>query len=203
MTSNDFLDTHTTIEDNNNNGFPIVLLKMVDNEKKTCPFVTQKGCSIYKNRPSACRIYPLGRASTIGISGIIEKYMVIREDHCKGFKEKKEWEIDEWLSDQGLKIYHELNDLWLEIIYQKDILRKQLNDFRKKQMFFMASYNLDAFRKFIYKSNFLKLFDLSEERCNKCKKDDMDLLKLSFDWLKFTMLGKSTLKLNDNIANAK
>jgi len=43
--------------------YPVILLQMRDNEKKSCPFVTAEGCSVYPDRPWACRMYPLGLAS--------------------------------------------------------------------------------------------------------------------------------------------
>jgi len=28
-------------------------------------------------------------------------FFVVKEDHCKGFEEDKEWTIEEWRKDQG------------------------------------------------------------------------------------------------------
>ena len=45
-------------------GLPVVILKMADDDRKSCPFVTPQGCAIYQDRPWACRIYPLQPEST-------------------------------------------------------------------------------------------------------------------------------------------
>ena len=51
------------------NGLPAIILKMKDNDEKSCPFVTSQGCRVYDSRPWACRIYPLQPETT----KIIEK----------------------------------------------------------------------------------------------------------------------------------
>ena len=45
-------------------GLPVVVLKMQEDDEKSCPFVTRSGCGIYEDRPWACRIYPLQPEST-------------------------------------------------------------------------------------------------------------------------------------------
>jgi Fe-S-cluster containining protein len=40
----------------------MVKLSMGRDEGHRCPFVTDKGCSIYEDRPEACRLYPVGWA---------------------------------------------------------------------------------------------------------------------------------------------
>ncbi len=42
---------------------PLVLLKMNDDDRKTCPFVSTEGCIIYNDRPWPCRMYPVGVTS--------------------------------------------------------------------------------------------------------------------------------------------
>ena len=49
--------------------FPVVLLKMNEDERRSCPFVSEDGCQVYEARPAACRMYPLGMASPKGGSG--------------------------------------------------------------------------------------------------------------------------------------
>lgn len=72
--------------------FPALRLRMTDTPKKACPFVRDSGCSIYPDRPGACRMYPLGRAAKIAGDGTVdEQFFVLHEDHCKGFDEAAEW----------------------------------------------------------------------------------------------------------------
>ena len=59
-----------------------------------------------------------------------------------------------------------------------------------EKMVFMALYNLDRFRDFIFKSTFLKRLDVPEERVSGIEKSDEELLKLGIDWVKFGLLGE-------------
>ncbi|MFH0786105.1 MAG: YkgJ family cysteine cluster protein [Pseudomonadota bacterium] len=197
LTSSDLLDQFTIIKPNEHNGFPAVCLKMKDDERRTCPFVTPAGCSIYADRPGACRIYPLGRASsrTKGQEGAREFYFVVRESHCQGFREPRSWTTAAWSQDQGLTPYTFYNDLWTEIITCKGTLPSPEAAAQKLQMFFMASYNLDQFRQFVFKSTFLKRFVIPEETVGKVEGDEEELLKLAFQWLKFVLFGEKVFPL--------
>jgi uncharacterized protein len=197
LTSSDLLDQLTIIKPNEHNGFPAVWLKMKDDERRTCPFVTPAGCRLYDDRPGACRIYPIGRASsrTKGQDGAREFYFVIKESHCQGFQEPRSWSIAAWSEDQGLSPYTFYNDLWTEIITHKGSLISAEAIAQKLQMFFMASYNLDQFRQFVFKSTFLKRFAISEETVKKMETDDEELLKLALQWLKFVLFGEKGIPL--------
>ena len=51
-------------------------------------------------------------------------------------------------------------------------------------MFFMVSYNIDKFRKFVFESTFLERFELDAETIEKIKTDEVELLKFGVNWLK-------------------
>jgi Fe-S-cluster containining protein len=197
LTSSDLVDQFTSIKPNEHNGFPAVLLKMRDDERRTCPFVTPAGCRIYEDRPGACRIYPIGRASsrTKGQEGAREFYFVVRETHCQGFLEPRTWTTSTWCQDQGLSPYTLYNDLWTEIITHKGQPTSSEAVAQKLQMFFMASYNLDQFRQFVFKSTFLKRFPIPEDTVKKLEEDDEELLRLAFQWLKFILFGEKVIPL--------
>ena len=64
---------------------------MQDDTEKTCPFLSSKGCGIYADRPSTCRYYPIGFAAQEKSDSKEEFYFLVREGHCLGFEEKKNW----------------------------------------------------------------------------------------------------------------
>ncbi|MEW6185725.1 MAG: YkgJ family cysteine cluster protein [Thermodesulfobacteriota bacterium] len=195
LTSSQFLDQYTVGKPGELNGYPAVLLKMEDNERRTCPFVSPSGCRIYEDRPGACRIYPIGRATsqTQGQQTKREFFFVVREEHCRGFWEPKTWTIAEWSGDQGLQAYNRFNDAWMEIITRKASREAEDPHSKKMQMFFMAAYNLDRFRKFVLESTFLDRFNIPEERGRKIRSDDDELLLLAFQWLGFSLYGDKVL----------
>ena len=120
---------------------------------------------------------------------------MVREEHCLGFREDHEWTIRDWVADQGLKQYDARNAAWLDIVTFNQSLGPEKDIPRKIQMFCMASYNLDSFKSFVFKSRFLDLFDVSPEIRDGLASDDGVLLAFAMDWLKFSLYGMKTMKL--------
>jgi Fe-S-cluster containining protein len=186
----DFTESHEAGE----SIFPMVRLKMREEEGRHCPLVSPRGCTIYEDRPGACRLYPLGRAAAAGLSGRGERefYFLVNESHCQGFKEEREWAVEEWIQDQGVGLYNEMNRPWMEIVTSTNPRLRGLSE-QKLGMFYMVSYNLDRFRDFVFQTKFLKVFDVSPEETEKAATDDAELMKLGMRWLKFALMGEDTL----------
>ena len=197
LSSDDFLNHYTDMRFDQQSRFPMVSLQMNADEGRKCPFVTSEGCTIYEDRPGACRIYPLGRAALKLDSEETarQKFFVVAEEHCLGFQEKKLWTVESWVEEQGLDEYNAMNDHWLEIIGSAKSLGPAKTIQQKMQMFHMASYNLDKFRRFIFESKFFELFEIEIEWKEKIASDDVALMMFSFDWLKFSLFGERTLAL--------
>jgi hypothetical protein len=195
LSSDDFLDRYTDCGFDGNRPLPIVFLQMSPNGRKTCPFVSPQGCLVYEDRPSACRIYPIARASRLHrIHGsLLENYFVLHEDHCLGFEDERYWKIDEWLKDQGLEDYRRYNDLWMAIITHPKLRNATLPQ-KQQQMFFVAAYNSDRFRQMVFQSRFLDLFQIQQDEIEQIRINETALLDLAFKWLQFSFLGEAALK---------
>jgi len=195
LCSGDFLDRFADCRFDENRSLPMVYLQMNRDEPKTCPFVSPKGCLVYEDRPGACRIYPVARASRLQRVHklVLENYFTLHEDHCMGFDEEKLWNVDEWLKDQGLEDYHQYNDLWMAIVTHPKLRNAQLPQ-RQQQMFYLASYDLDKLRELVFNSRFLSLFQIEDNEIEQIKTDETALLKLAFKWMHFFLLGEGTLK---------
>jgi Fe-S-cluster containining protein len=204
ISSDNFLDKYTDQETDSTSRFPMVRLKMNRDAKKSCPFVSPDGCTIYEDRPGACRIYPLGRAATKPDvrTKALEKFFLVVEDHCLGFQEDREWTVDEWMKHEGIHEYNAMNDPWLEIITSQKSLGPEKDHHRKMQMFFMASYNLDRFREFLFKSSFFELFDIDPDAQEDLATDDVALMQFAFKWLNFSLFGDKTMQIKSQKANA-
>ena len=88
LASSAFLDQYAVVEQAEGCAFPQVFLCMVDDGQASCPFVTPSGCSVYADRPGACRTYPLGRgAFTTSDGDRHEMHVLLTEPHCQGFIE--------------------------------------------------------------------------------------------------------------------
>ncbi|MFC1825038.1 YkgJ family cysteine cluster protein [Thermodesulfobacteriota bacterium] len=170
---------------------------MAQDQNKKCPFVTKSGCNIYEDRPGACRIYPLGRASlkVDGEKDAREKFFIVKETHCLGFLEDQDWTLDEWTAHEGIDEFNAMNDQWLEIITSQKSLGSSADLPRKMQMFSMASYNLDQFRKFIFKSKFFEHFEVDRSLRDQLANNDIRLLEFAIDWLKLSLFGEKTIKI--------
>ncbi|MBN2033049.1 MAG: YkgJ family cysteine cluster protein [Deltaproteobacteria bacterium] len=192
-----FLETYTVTRIDRHPRFPMVLLKMTDDAAQTCPFVTSAGCALYEDRPGACRIYPLARAAQRKSMGdeTKETYFLVRENHCRGFEEDHLWTVQSWMSDQGLTPYNTMNDQWLEITCSPRSLGPVREIPSKLQMFFMVSYNLDKFRRFLFGSRFFQRFYAPDDLQAQIEKDDVALMGFGFEWLKFSLFGLPTIKI--------
>jgi hypothetical protein len=177
--------------------FPLILLKMKDDENRSCPFVTPHGCAVYEDRPGACRLYPLGRAADVGRSGKEEGalYFLVEEPHCLGFRDSKEWTVEEWVQNQGAELYNEMNRPWIEIVMNEKGVLGELSE-QRLAMFSMASYNLDRFREFVFQTKFLSVFDVSENEKQKAAIDDVALMNLAMRWLRFAFFGQGPTIVN-------
>jgi len=199
LSSDEFLERFTDTDIKSHRRFLMIILKMRDDDKKSCPFVTKKGCSIYEDRPGACRLYPIGRAARMvdanDKNDAKDKFFLVEESHCFGFREEKIWTLEEWLSHEGMSEYTAMNDKWLAIIGSQKSLGPKEAIQKKLQMFFMASYNLDKFREFIFQGRFFDLFDVDQGLKERLKNDDVALMGFAFDWLKFSLFGDKTIQL--------
>ncbi len=192
---------------------PGVAIKLREEDSK-CPFVTPEGCTVYTDRPSACRYYPVGMAdfheggdekSKHGDQNEEEKFFfIVKEDHCKGFEEDKEWTVREWREDQGVDVRDEMNKEWLRLVMRRKSFGHQASlSESAKRMFFMASTDLDHFRKFIFESSFLDTYVVDEEIIEKIKEDDIELMLFSFTYLAATLFGAQGLRIREDKVQEK
>ena len=193
---------------------PGVQLKLREDDNK-CPFVTPEGCTVYTDRPTDCRYYPVGMADfheggTRDADGNEQPseeekfFFIVKEDHCKGFEEDKEWTIEEWRADQGVDVRDEMNKEWLRLVMRRKSFGHQasLSD-QAKRMFFMASTDLDSFRRFVFESSFLETYEVDPETVEKIKNDDVELMHFSFVYLAATLFGAQVLKIKEEKVKAK
>ena len=191
LSSHLFLESYTTQQTGPKTGLPIITLKPNDPHKLTCPFVTSSGCSVYEDRPSSCRTYPLVRmASRSRETGkITEQYILLKESHCVGFEQGRTWTIRKWIQDQDVTLYNEMNDMLLEIIGLKNRLIPGPLDIKSRFAFHMALYDMDTFRSNIFEQNILDHWNLDEKTLDSVKNDDVELLKLGHRWIKKILFG--------------
>jgi Fe-S-cluster containining protein len=201
--SEDFLAdyTMTMIGDT---GLPFVVLKMRNDAEKNCPFVTSRGCTIYPHRPWSCRIYPLQPESTkITEKAGREYYSVMDVPFCLGYAEDNLQTVDAWIEEQGIPIYKKMEAPFKKITTNEFLVHHQVTNKKIQEMYYMACYDLDRFRRFIFKSTFLERFEMVPGVVAKIKEDDVELYCFAMKWLEYGLLGQHALEVKPDVMEAK
>lgn len=202
ITSGEFLSRYTIVPFSKNQKFPFVLLKMRDNERKSCHFVGEEGCKIYADRPWACRMYPIGVASPSADEE--EKFFfILDEDPCEGHGHGTTWSIATWMKDQAVDEYDVLGEEFKEITLNPLFQQGETLKPAQMDMLFMVLYDLDKFRRFVFESSFLEKFNLTETEIEKTRDDDVELLRLGFRWLKFCLFRENSLAVKEEVRQQK
>jgi len=177
-----FLHRYTEWHAGPESGLPVVVLRPIIGDGMQCPFVTQKGCTVYENRPSSCRTYPLARLlSRNRDTGRIQaQFFMLAEDHCRGFALNHQWTIEKWIENQGLAEYYEMDEPMIGIIALKNRNRPGRLDAESEKAFMMACYQLEEFRDFLEKD---------PEYAGSIPGTDTELLRLGFRWIKKRLFG--------------
>jgi len=184
ISSDEFLDKYAIVIPKKKRLIPLVILKMNEADKR-CPFVKQQGCIVYEDRPWPCRMYPLDVAD----DGTF--HLITDASTCEGLNEEKEQKIADWLKTQGLEPFDEMNEILSGITFTLHGEEfKGIDNPKVAKMVFMALYNLDKFREFVFKSTFLNRFHVEPETIEAIKTDDCELLKFAYDWIKFGLFGE-------------
>lgn len=189
MGSEEFINTHARVGQYPDTGFPALFLRMSDHPLKLCPFVSDKGCTVYPDRSGACRTYPLGRATKEDEQGnVVEQFFVVREEHCRGFDESGEWSSATWLADQGLEPYNASNDRYMRLMAR---CKRQGAAISPKQatMVLLACYQLDRFADFIRGVRLFDRLDIDAARQQHVLDNEEARLDFAYDWAELVLFG--------------
>jgi len=193
ISSNAFLDKYVDIVSRPHNFFPEVLLHMSENAEKTCPFQMEAGCSVYPHRPDSCRTFPFEQGILYDASTKKDTpfYLFRPPDFCLGSNEKQVLTIQDWIIDQDAELYRRMTIRWAELkrLFQNNPWGPEGLEGPKAKMAFMAAYNIDRFRDFVFESSFLKRYKIKTAVQKQIKADETELLKLGFAWIKLFLWG--------------
>ena len=195
--SAEFLRKYTRLVQGDNLFFPTVMLKLAGNEENACPFLAESGCTVYNDRPSACRTYPLERAvDRKPEKGSNREYFFLtHHQYCLGHSEEKFNTVKEWIRDQRLIDYNMMNELWTEMdtIFAGNPWQGEGHGGPRQQLAFMVCYDIDGFRRLAAEKKLIEQFALSKETRRRIAQEDAELQKFGFEWLKLIFTGKSSI----------
>lgn len=198
ISSDQLLRDHTLSAFRDNPYFPSVMLKMSDEADKRCSFLEETGCRVYPDRPYSCRAYPLERAVARGSHDAhrTDCWIVARHGHCKGHEQPKKWRVREWLEDQQLADYNHMNDLWVDMdsLFRRNPWGAKGVESPALRMAFMACFNMDTFRSFVFDSTFLSRFNIAESQVRSLETDDIALMEFGFAWVRYFLTGQGPLE---------
>jgi Fe-S-cluster containining protein len=206
VTSTEFLKDYTVPYEMEKDGIAGIKFRPVKNGT-ACRFMKPEGCDIYSDRPTACRYYPVALLSMRKQDEYVDRdsYAIVKEDHCKGHDEKRSLTIADYRKEQGLEEYDELARGWRQLVLKKKSSGPAIGkpSLRSRQLFFMACYDVDRFREFVFSSSFTNLFELKQEEKDAFATDDIALMQFAFRFLRQVMFGEESISLNAEAAQER
>ena len=201
ITSTEFLRLYTEPFEFGKNSVAGVKYKPAEGTTE-CQFVTDAGCSVYEDRPTACRYYPVGLLSTRRQDENFDRasYALVKEDHCHGHFEDRKLTIDEYRKEQGLEEYDEHGRAWRQLILKVKSAGPAIGNMSKTSLrfFFMACYDLDRFREFVRSTGFSTTYDIDQATREELLTDDMALLRFGDRMIRQIMYGEETIALKSD-----
>ncbi|GAB4333275.1 MAG: YkgJ family cysteine cluster protein [Desulfobulbaceae bacterium] len=193
MHSGEFLERYVIVEWDERLVFPRCYLTMVDDGRASCVFVSSEGCTVYEDRPGACRAYPIGRGarSVPGDSGVAESFVLVEEPHCRGFAEPTTQTPLQYLREQGFfDMYARCNDGVLAIEQHEKVQQGFRPDRAQLDQYMLALYNTDLFRQEMSDGRIAMRRPLTPSELQGLAGDGEQLLLLGINWLRQELFGE-------------
>jgi len=120
---------------------------------------------------------------------------MVVEGHCKGHEEDRELSIAEYRTEQGVREYDEINREWYQLLLKKRSAGPTVGrpPIASLQLFFLACYDVDRFRRFVLSDNFKNTYALDAEVYAELERDDAALLRFGFRLLRQVLFGERTI----------
>ncbi len=126
----------------------LILPNIAMNKNNQCSFLENSRCSIHKNRPGICRLFPLGR-----IYENNDFLYFVQKDQCKNNNLIK-IKVKKWIDTEDLSNYHEYIRKWHYFIKEMGKCMVALKQNEKPELindvtmfilntFFVTNYNFD------------------------------------------------------------
>jgi uncharacterized protein len=106
-------------------------------------------------------------------------------------------DIETYIREQGAREYCAMNLAWAQLrrLFENDPWGEQGPQGPKARMAFMATYNIDLFRDFVFNSSYLKRYKVASALVKKLRTDDAALLLFGFEWVKVFVWGLRSRQL--------
>ena len=105
--------------------------------------------------------------------------------------------METWKKDQGADYYDDINREWKAMMLRRSSVGKPDMDDKTANLFYLVMYDLDEFRRFVFSSRFLNVFNVDEETQQRIYDDDLELLKFGYQYLKMVLKIEDTMKMQE------
>jgi Fe-S-cluster containining protein len=200
MHTREFLRRNTLTPITKQLQLPVVMLRMGSDPEKRCPFVSERGCTVYADRPWACRMYPVGMGLPPARAGVepAPAHFLFEDEFCHGRESTVDWTVDEWRHDQGVGAQEAIEAAYQDIVSHPWFIGGRQLDPKRIEMFYTACYDLDTFREFVLTSSFLRRFEIEASLVERLRDDNDALLRFALErWLRFALFAEPTMKVRD------
>jgi len=206
ISSGEFLKQYTIPYEMEQNSIAGVKLRPVANGT-ACQFMTPEGCSVYEDRPTACRYYPVALLSLRRQDEYTDhaSYALVEEPHCLGHKEPRQISVADYRKEQGLQEYDELARGWRQLILKKKSSGPSIGKPSKRslELFFMVCYDIDRFSQFVASDGFSDIYDLPAQELKDILCDDNALMQFGFRFLRQVLFGEESIPLRKEAAEER
>lgn len=196
LSSGEFLQKYTEPFEMDKDGMPGIKYKPVEGGT-ACQFMVPEGCSVYEDRPTACRYYPVALLTMRRADEYTDRqaFAMVKEPHCKGHFEDKFQTIEEYRRDQGVLDYDAKGHAWRQLVIKRKSAGPAIGTPTplSNQLFFMASYDLDRFRAFVMSPSFNDTYDIQAEEMAVLVADDEALLDFGMNFLRHALFGEKCI----------
>jgi Fe-S-cluster containining protein len=199
LSTSEFLARFTVPYELEKDGIAGVKLKPADGGT-ACRYMTPEGCSVYSDRPTACRYYPVALLSMRKQDESVDRqsYALVEEPHCLGHREPREITIADYRKEQGLPEYDQLARGWRQLVLKKKSSGPTIGNPSKRslELFFMACYDLDRFRAFVASDGFSQIYDLPPDELRTILGDDVATMQFAFRFLRQVLFGETSIAMH-------
>ncbi len=199
VSADQFIEKYVDVVLRDGHYFPEVVLRMADGPGHPCIFLTPRGCSVYADRPHTCRFFPVERGvffnAAAGRNAPV--YFFRPPEFCLGQAQSRQWTIESYIRHQQAGIHDRMTAAWADVrqLFEQDPWGVEGPQGAKARMAFMAAYNMDRFREFVFNTSFLRRYRVSPMLVLKMRRNDLDLLSFGFDWIRLFVWGQPVSRI--------
>ena len=144
---------------------PLMILRNIwienGEDRSHCVFLKGNECSVYKNRPLVCRMYPVGRATDPEMNSY---FFLTNTDGCCQSGCGKEHTIEDWLKTSKIEPYVEWNDRFNKLYMGIDHKKYKALDNKYKYFFGSILYDIGSpLESIISKDDYKKMNNLEDD----------------------------------------